>query len=79
MFHFRRPGGAERDRTMTESRRTDTADPAEGTPPPHAAALQKSASLDELKAAWQAIPKALQPSLAGVKDDVKKFLSESAK
>lgn len=41
---------------------------------PHAAALQKCETLDALKAAWEAVPTNLRPGLAGVKDDVKKFL-----
>ena len=41
---------------------------------PHAAALQKCDTLDALKAAWESVPANLRPGLAGVKDDVKKFL-----
>lgn len=42
--------------------------------PPHASRLQACATLDELKAAWEATPTALRPALASVKDGVKAFI-----
>lgn len=42
----------------------------------HTKALQDCKTSEALKSAWDKIPAPMQPALASVKDDVKKFLSE---
>lgn len=46
---------------------------------PHAEALQKATTLDELKAAWEKIPANLRTPLASVKDSVKAHIQNGGK